>query len=163
MRPATSAGFHHGSEYQPGRHRTAGDAAARVVVRGALRRRRRRLDLAALELDAAVLGDRARRLLTGQRLQLGSGVHAHRGARGAHVVQALQRALLGQQRLLGGGGLIDLRRRGGVALGGVGHRLLGGVVGAGQVEHLAAEALDDAAGVGLGVGQRGGVAPAGRA
>ena len=65
------------------------------------------------------------------------------------------RAFLGEQRLLGGGGLVDLRAGGGVPLGRVGEGLLGRVVGAGQVEHLAAEALDDSAGVGLGVGQRG--------
>ncbi len=45
------------------------------------------------------------------------------------------------------GGVEPLRR--------VGEGLLGRVVGAGQVDHLAAEAVDDSAGVGLGVGQGG--------
>ena len=105
------------------------------------------------KFDPTVLGHGARRALTGQRLQFRSRVHAHRDTGRADVVQALERALFGQQRLLGGGGLFDLRARGGVALGRVGEGLLGRVVGAGQVDDLAAEALDDATRVGLRVFQ----------
>jgi len=102
----------------------------------------------------------ARRPLPGQRLQLRPRVHAHRGARRADVVQPLDGALLGQNGLSRSGGLIDLRRGGGVPLGGVGHGLLGRVVGAGDVEHLPAEPFDEPTGIGLRVGQRGRVAPA---
>ena len=91
-----------------GGDRAPGDPAARVVVRGPLRRHRGGLDLAALELHLAVLGDRTRRLLAGHALQFRTRIHAHRGARRPHVVQPLDRALLGQHRLLGGGGLLDL-------------------------------------------------------
>ena len=57
--------------------------------------------------------------------------------------------------LLGGGGLFDLRRGGVVALGRVRQGLARGLVRAGQIEHLSAQHLDDAAGVGFRVGQRG--------
>ena len=117
-------------------------------------------DLLALELDSAIFGDGAGRALSAERFEFGPGVHPHRHPCGAHVVQPFHRAFLGQLSLTHRGGLLDLRRGGGVALGGVGHGLLGGFVGAGQVEHLAAEPFDEAARIGLGVGERCGGAPA---
>src|SRR6202795_3182147 len=98
-------------------HRTPGHPAARVVVRRAARRGRRRLDVTSLDLHPAVLGHSAGGPLPAQCLQLGARVHAHRLARGADVVEAFHRAVLGQLRLPDAGGLLDLRGRGVIPLG----------------------------------------------
>jgi hypothetical protein len=58
--------------------------------------------------------------------------------------------------------LVDLRPRRGEALGRVGKRLLRGVVGAAEAEHLSAKSFDDATCVGLGIGECRGVALARR-
>src|SRR6202162_1287616 len=122
-------------------HRTPGTPAAGVVVRRAARRGRRRLDVTSLDLHPAVLGHSAGGPLPAQCLQLGARVHAHRLARGADVVEAFHRAVLCQLRLPDAGGLLDLRGRGVIPLGRVGHRLLGCVIATGEIEHLTAEPL----------------------
>ena len=87
-------------------------------------RLRRRAQTAALHLDLAVLGDLTGAGLARQRRQLGPGVHAHRRACGADVVETLVGGLGDLTALRGRARLLHLRARGGVALGGVGQRLL---------------------------------------
>jgi hypothetical protein len=107
----------------------------------------------AFDADVAVVQHTAGFPLVAVLGQVRAGVHAHRRPGGAHVVQPFERGFGHEFGLLGGLDLIHLRAGGGVALGGVGQRLLGGLVGTGQVHHLAAEPLDPAASVRLGVVQ----------
>src|SRR5207248_3826331 len=115
------------------RDRTAGDDAARVVVRGGGTGLWGRLVVVALDGDAPVLADPAGAALVGVGRKLGAGVEPHGGPGRAHVVQAFEGGL-GDQLVLGrGAGLGELGAGGGVALGRVGQGLLGRRVGAGEI------------------------------